>query len=111
MSIVLRKLKIYHLTDVGDTTTVNLHNWINKTFTKLLVIKRQNGDVYYIKNDIELIIQILECKQLHIEYYPIWRELGLKYKLSDNNIQDMIKYIMFKYYNVTNYTPMQLIDH
>lgn len=99
MFTLLRTLKIYDLIGIGDSSIIELSQWIDDTFSDLIIIE----NMYYNKVDDRLILLNERQETMWIDNKAIWDILDTKYNLGYGEIQDMIAYIMFKYYNITGY--------
>lgn len=107
MSHLLRKLKIYHLIDIGDYITINLNEWIEHVFIDLIISKQLNGDLIFyskVNTDIEISLNSTS-NNMWVDYLTIWMVLEVRFKLNHKETQNIIIYIMFKYYNIQGYIP------
>jgi hypothetical protein len=107
MSHLLRKLKIYHLVGIGDYITIDLNEWIEHVFIDLTISKQLNGDlIFYSKVNIEIEISLNSTSNnMWVDYLTIWMVLEVRFKLNHKETQNIIIYIMFKYYNIQGYIP------
>jgi hypothetical protein len=99
MCNLLRTLKIYDLIGIGDTSIIELSQWIDDTFSDLIIME----NMYYNKADDRLILLTDRQETMWIDNKAVWDILDTKYNLGYGEIQDIMSYIMFKYYNITGY--------
>lgn len=107
MNSIIRKLEIYELSGFASSSTIKLNNWIINMFTDLTIAKQEDGTLLYLKGTHQLILQNLKHKKLYVSYTKIWDIFETKYSLDYEQIQETIKYLMFKYYKLKNYVPYE----
>lgn len=108
MNTLIRKLKIYELIGSADANTIEVYNWINDMFTNLTISKQKSGNLLYSKNNVKLFIQIIKIDGIYFDYNKIWKFFDDKCGLNYDQTQEIIKYIMFKYFKINNHMCYEL---
>lgn len=98
--MLIRKLKLYDLTDIGNVKTIELYQWINNIFNNVNIIVSDNGDVVYSLNNIKLFMQPKNYNHLVVEYDVFWEKFKTKFNLNTNDFLLIIDYITFKRYKI-----------
>ena len=66
----------------------------------------KDGDIGWVDKDGKgLFKQVFSLGTLYVNYYSIWCVLETKYGLNGNEIQKLIKNVMYKYTNNGQLTP------
>lgn len=111
MNPLIRKLKIYELIGSTDVETIETYNWIVDTFGKSKHITQDDGNILYTNGKYRLMLQNIKDKIISVDNETIWSYIETKVdqEQTHDNIyiqtQEVINYIMNKYFNVKEYEP------
>lgn len=102
---MLRELKIYNSTDIGNHNVTQLSKKINACYDNLTVSPQSDGNVLYSKGETKLMIQDTDQKIIFIAHNSIWNifpEYDIRYSLAC----DIVSYILHLKYAIKGYYVM-----
>jgi hypothetical protein len=102
---MLRELKIYHSTDIGNHNVIHLNKKINKYYDNLTISPQSDGNILYSSGEEKLFIQDVEQKIIFVTHDSIWIIFS-EYNLRYPQICDIVSYILHLKYAIKGYNVM-----